>query len=138
MAAVANTGLPVVVHRGPAYQGMPVVGIVDRAAGRAIANEAATGARRPAVLSCPLDRSRQRQTLSGPDPAIATLPVTRHRLEGFRGAHQAGIVVPAALSVTGWDDTDAAAPARLTTVAQSLRDQGGMRASGSHALPRRR
>ena len=26
--------------------------------------------------------------------------------------------------MTGWDDTDAAGPAGLTTVAQSLRDQG--------------
>jgi DNA-binding LacI/PurR family transcriptional regulator len=32
--------------------------------------------------------------------------------------------VPAKLSVTGWDDSAAAASAGLTTVAQSLRDQG--------------
>ena len=29
-----------------------------------------------------------------------------------------------ALAVTGWDDTDAAGPSGLTSVAQSLRDQG--------------
>jgi DNA-binding LacI/PurR family transcriptional regulator len=32
--------------------------------------------------------------------------------------------VPDAVAVSGWDDSAAAAPAGLTTVAQSLRDQG--------------
>jgi DNA-binding LacI/PurR family transcriptional regulator len=42
----------------------------------------------------------------------------------LRAAERAGIAVPAALSVTGWDDSDAAGAAGLTTLAQSLRDQG--------------
>lgn len=37
---------------------------------------------------------------------------------------RARISVPVDLAVTGWDDTDAAGPAGLTTVAQSLHDQG--------------
>ena len=39
-------------------------------------------------------------------------------------AHRLGTDVPAQLAVTGWDDSGAAASARLTTVAQSLREQG--------------
>jgi DNA-binding LacI/PurR family transcriptional regulator len=39
-------------------------------------------------------------------------------------AQRLGIDVPAQLALTGWDDSGAAASARLTTVAQSLREQG--------------
>jgi DNA-binding LacI/PurR family transcriptional regulator len=194
--AVAATGLPAVVHAGPGHRGLPVVGIDDHAAARAIGAEAFAGARRPAVLSFPLDRARRSATIQGPDPAAATFPVTRRRLEGLRDACVAtggewarvpvricsrnsaaegeaaagellrrpdapdaiaamsdelalgalraaarlGVPVPAGLAVTGWDDTEAAAPASLTTVAQSLHDQGarcaqlalGGEASGVH------
>jgi DNA-binding LacI/PurR family transcriptional regulator len=178
--AVAATGLPAVVHAGPAGRRLPVVGIDDRAAALAIGAEAFAGAVRPAVLSFPLDRARRAATIYGPDPAAARYPVTRRRLEGFRDACVAcdiewaqvpvlvssrnsavegeaaadellrrrdapdaiaamsdelalgalraaarhGIPVPDGLAVTGWDDTEAAAPAGLTTVAQSLYDQG--------------
>jgi DNA-binding LacI/PurR family transcriptional regulator len=178
--AVAATGLPAVVHAGPGRRGLPVVGIDDRAAARAIGAEAFAGARRPAVLSFPLDRTRRGATIHGADPAAATFPVTRRRLEGLRDACVAtghawsrvpvlvcsrnsavqgeaaagellrppdapdaiaamsdelalgalraaarrGVPVPDGLAVTGWDDTEAAAPAGLTTVAQSLHDQG--------------
>lgn len=178
--AVAATGLRAVVHAGPHRLGLPVVGIDDRAAARAIGREAFAGAARPAVLSFPLDRTRRRQLLWGVVPATATFPVTRNRWEGFvdawgdvggeparlrvavcphnsaahgeaftcellnsaaspdgiaamsdelalgalRAAEQAGLDVPTALAITGWDDTDAAEPAGLTTLAQSLRDQG--------------
>jgi DNA-binding LacI/PurR family transcriptional regulator len=171
--AVAATGLPAVVHGGPGHRGLALVGIDDRAAARAIGAEAFAGARRPAVLSFPLDRARRSATIHGPDPAAATFPVTRRRLEGLRdawarvpvlvcsrnsaaegeaaaadllagpdapdalaamsdelalgalrAAARAGVPVPDALAVTGWDDAAAAAPAGLTTVAQSLHDQG--------------
>ena len=190
--AVAATGLPAVVHGGPGRHGLAVVGIDDRASARAIGAEAFAGARRPAVLSFPLDRARRGAMLVGPDPAAATFPVTRGRLEGLRDACAAwarvpvvvcsrnsavegeaaaagllagpeppdaiaamsdelalgalraasrrGLPVPGALAVTGWDDTEAAAPAGLTTVAQSLHDQGarcaqlalGGAATGAH------
>jgi DNA-binding LacI/PurR family transcriptional regulator len=39
-------------------------------------------------------------------------------------AQRLGISVPARLSITGWDDSPAAAAADLTTIAQSLREQG--------------
>lgn len=45
-------------------------------------------------------------------------------LGALLAATRAGLPVPDALAVTGWDDTDAAAPSGLTTVRQSLRDQG--------------
>jgi DNA-binding LacI/PurR family transcriptional regulator len=178
--AVAATGLPAVVHAGPGRPGLPVVGIDDRAAARAIGAEAFVGARRPAVISFPLDRARHGATIHGPDPAAATFPVTRRRLEGLRDACAAagrdwarvpvvvcarnsagegesaaaellaspeppdaiaamsdelalgalraaargGFAVPDGLAVTGWDDTEAAEPAGLTTLAQSLHEQG--------------
>lgn len=45
-------------------------------------------------------------------------------LGALHTCQQLGVAVPALLAVTGWDDTAAAAPAGLTTVAQDLRDQG--------------
>ena len=47
----------------------------------------------------------------GDELALATLRATTRR-------------VPDELAVTGWDDSPAAAAAELTTVAQSLQDQG--------------
>ncbi|WP_433306036.1 LacI family DNA-binding transcriptional regulator [Actinoplanes sp. CA-030573] len=177
--AVAATGLPAVIHAGPRRPGMPVIGIDDRAAAEAIGRVAFAHARRPVVLSFPLDRDRARGLFTG-DIGEVRFPVTRHRWAGFRAAWAAtgrpagrlrlavcpvnhaaegeafaaellrsgappdaiaamsdelalgalraaaaaGVRVPAELAVTGWDDTDAAAPAGLTTLAQSLRDQG--------------
>lgn len=42
----------------------------------------------------------------------------------LRAAGELGLSVPDDVAVTGWDDTHAAGPAGLTTIAQSLRDQG--------------
>jgi DNA-binding LacI/PurR family transcriptional regulator len=178
--AVIATGLPAVIHGGPARPSMCVVGIDDRAAAAAIGQVVFAHARRPAVLSFPLDRDRRQSLVRGPLPRRVAFPVTRRRWQGFadawtglgggldqlriavcshnsaahaealsrellaseeppdaiaamsdelalgalRAAESAGIGVPAALSVTGWDDGEAAASAELTTVAQSLRDQG--------------
>lgn len=180
LGAVAGTGLPAVVHGGPNRQDLPTVSIDDRAAALAIGREAFRAARRPAVLSFPLDRARRSELLLGPEPHRSTFPVSRHRLQGLRdawcetgrpwsevqvavcsknnaslgAAHvtdllagpdppdaiaamsdelalgalraaiQADRPVPDVLAITGWDDTDAAAPAGLTTVRQSLRAQG--------------
>jgi DNA-binding LacI/PurR family transcriptional regulator len=178
--AVAATRLPAVLLAGPHRPGLPVVGIDDRAAAAAIGQVAFAGARRPAVLSFPVDRDRRQQLLRGPVPTEVTFPVTRRRWQGFadawtnlggsvdqlqvavcphnnaahgealtrellaseeppdaiaamsdelalgalRAVERAGIAIPGGLSLTGWDDSDAAAPAGLTTVAQSLHDQG--------------
>lgn len=45
-------------------------------------------------------------------------------LGALQAARDAALAVPGALAVTGWDDTDAAASAGLTTVRQDLRAQG--------------
>jgi DNA-binding LacI/PurR family transcriptional regulator len=178
--AVADSGLPAVVHAGPHRRGLPVIGIDDRAAAVAVGRVAFAGAARPVVLGFPLDRGRERLLLSGAAVGTVTFPVTRHRWEGLldawtaagrppedlrlavcpvndaaegeafaaellagseppdaiaamsdelalgalRAVAAAGLAVPDAVAVTGWDDSDAAAPAGLTTLAQSLRDQG--------------
>lgn len=179
--AVLRRGLPAVVHGGPARPGIGLVAIDDRAAARAVATAAFAAARRPAVLSFPLDRARQPASLLGPDPDAAAFAVTRHRLRGYadaaadlgldwarlpvvalarndrdeaeaaaarllrddgagtdavaamsdelalgvlRAARRLGVAVPAQLAVTGWDDGAAAASDDLTTVRQSLREQG--------------
>jgi DNA-binding LacI/PurR family transcriptional regulator len=179
--AVAASRLPAVVHAGPAGHGLPVVGIDDRTAAAAIGRLAFAGAVRPAVLSFPLNRDRDRALRGGaPDPGVVTYPVTRHRWEGFldawrqdggtpaglrvavcpdnattygealaeelfggddppdviaamsdelalgalRAAARTGRAVPDDVAVTGWDDSDAAEFAGLTTLRQSLRDQG--------------
>ena len=178
--AVVATGLPAVVHGGPARQDLPLVTMDDRAGARAVAAETFAGSRRPAVVSQPMDRTRKPALLWGPDPGAATFQVTRRRLLGMRegwedlggdwsrvrvavcarnGAAEAydvtsellcapdppdaiaamsdefafgvlraaadlGRRVPEDVAVSGWDDVPAAAPAGLTTVAQSLHDQG--------------
>jgi len=178
--AVIATGLPAVIQAGPYRTGLPVVGMDDRAAATAIGRVAFAGARRPAVLSFPLDRDRRRQLLPGSASTGIAYPVTRHRWQGFaaawtqlggavdqlrlavcpdnsaadgeavcrellacerppdaivamsdelafgalRAAARAQIAVPGALAITGWDDSEAASAAGLTSVAQSLRGQG--------------
>lgn len=178
--AVADTGLPAVIHAGPHKRGIPVIGIDDRAAAAAVGQAAFAHAYSPVVLGFPLDRGRVRQLLTGDEEPKIRYPVTRHRWQGFRdawtqaghppaqlrlavcpinhitegeafarellqgaqppdaiaamsdelalGALRAaaslGLRIPGELAVTGWDDRDTAAPAGLTTLAQSLRDQG--------------
>jgi DNA-binding LacI/PurR family transcriptional regulator len=164
--AVLATGLPAVVHGGPRRGDLPVVTIDNRTAARAIGREVFAGARRPAVLSFPLDRRRRSEVLTAPDPAAAMFTVTRERLQGYleatsepvrvavcsRNSASQGAALAAELlaaddppdaiaamsdelalgvlrtapgiRVTGWDDSEAAAPAGLTTVWQSLHDQG--------------
>ena len=58
-----------------------------------------------------------------PPDAIAAMS-DELALGALLAAERAGIAVPEALSITGWDDSDAAAAAGLTTLAHSLRDQG--------------
>src|SRR3954470_20062212 len=53
VGAVADTGLPAVVHAGPHRRELPVIGIDDRAAAAAIGQVAFGGARRPVVLGFP-------------------------------------------------------------------------------------
>jgi DNA-binding LacI/PurR family transcriptional regulator len=65
------------------------------------------------------------ELLRGGDPPDAIAAMSDElALGALRAAASAGFDVPGAVAVTGWDDTDAAAPAGLSTVRQSLRDQG--------------
>jgi len=65
------------------------------------------------------------QVFRGDDPPDAIAAMSDElALGALRAAAQAGRGVPGSVAITGWDDSDAAAPAGLTTLRQSLRDQG--------------
>jgi DNA-binding LacI/PurR family transcriptional regulator len=62
---------------------------------------------------------------AGDDPPDAIAAMSDElALGALRAAARAGRTVPGAVAITGWDDSGAAAPAGLTTLRQSLRDQG--------------
>jgi DNA-binding LacI/PurR family transcriptional regulator len=79
---------------------------------------------------CPVNDAAEGETfaaelLTGTDPPDAIAAMSDElALGAVRAAVRAGLAVPDVVAVTGWDDSDAAAPAGLTSVAQSLRDQG--------------
>ncbi len=60
---------------------------------------------------------------SDPPDAIAAMS-DELALGALLAASRTGRTVPGNVAITGWDDSDAAAPAGLTTLRQSLRDQG--------------
>jgi DNA-binding LacI/PurR family transcriptional regulator len=63
--------------------------------------------------------------LTSADPPDAIAAMSDQQAAGVvRAAHAAGRVIPDDVAVTGWDDAAVAAQLGLTTVAQSLRDQG--------------
>jgi DNA-binding LacI/PurR family transcriptional regulator len=65
------------------------------------------------------------ELLGGGDPPDAIAAMSDElALGALRAAAQVGRTVPGAVAITGWDDSDTAAHAGLTTVWQSLRDQG--------------
>jgi DNA-binding LacI/PurR family transcriptional regulator len=65
------------------------------------------------------------ELLRGAEPPDAIAAMSDElALGALRAAASTGLRVPDDVAVTGWDDSDAAAPAGLTTLAQSLRDQG--------------
>lgn len=104
LETVRELNRPAVVHGGPAFPGLGLVGIDDRAAARAIGAVAFAGARRPAVMSFPLSRERISTIAVGTDITDVSFPVTRARLEGYRrAAEDSGI---------GWGDVVVAVAAR--------------------------
>ncbi|MFD0690009.1 LacI family DNA-binding transcriptional regulator [Actinomadura fibrosa] len=63
--------------------------------------------------------------LASPEPPDAIAAMSDRQAAGvLRAVRAAGRTVPDDVAVTGWDDADEAARLDLTTVAQSLRDQG--------------
>jgi DNA-binding LacI/PurR family transcriptional regulator len=184
LEAAYSTRRRVVMHAGPDRDGTTVVGIDNRAAARVVATEAFRTARRPAVLSFPVDRRRDTFVATGLDPDDIAYPVTRERLSGYRDAARdlgldwsgmpvgvcrtndegeartvmrqllglaPGLDAVAAMSdqlalgalrevggplrLTGWDDSDAARENQLTTVAQSMREQGAACATAALGEP---
>jgi DNA-binding LacI/PurR family transcriptional regulator len=86
LGGALSTRRPVVIHGGPHHEGTPLVGIDNRSAARAVGAEVFATARRPAVLSFPVDRRRETFVQRGPDPDTVAYPVTRDRLAGYRDA----------------------------------------------------
>jgi DNA-binding LacI/PurR family transcriptional regulator len=65
------------------------------------------------------------ELLGGDDPPDAIAAMSDElALGALRAAARTGRAVPDVVAITGWDDSDAAGPAGLTTLRQSLRDQG--------------
>ena len=82
------------------------------------------------VAVCPVNATADGEAFAaelfrGGDPPGAIAAMSDElALGALRAAARAGRNVPDAVAITGWDDSDAAAPAGLTTLGQSLRDQG--------------
>jgi len=82
------------------------------------------------VAVCPVNATALGEAFAeelfrGGDPPDAIAAMSDElALGALRAAAQAGRGVPGTVAVTGWDDSDTAAHAGLTTVWQSLRDQG--------------
>ncbi|MBF0688162.1 MAG: LacI family DNA-binding transcriptional regulator [Cellulomonas sp.] len=90
---------------------------------------------------CPVNRvtegeSHVRDLLLGDDPPDAVAAMSDElALGALRAAEALGRRVPTDLAVTGWDDSDAAGPAGLTTLGQSLREQGAACARAALGQP---
>lgn len=84
--AVGAARRPVVIHGGPARNGFTLVSINNRAAAHAVGLRTFAGAKHPAVISFPLDRTRRTILAAGIDPTTARFPVTRERLQGYQDA----------------------------------------------------
>jgi DNA-binding LacI/PurR family transcriptional regulator len=77
------------------------------------------------------DRARAEQMttalLSGPQPPDAIAAMGDEQAAGVvRAVRAAGLSIPHDVAVTGWDDAVVASELGLSTVAQSLRDQGSV------------
>ncbi|WP_238011190.1 LacI family DNA-binding transcriptional regulator [Dactylosporangium sp. AC04546] len=74
--------------------------------------------------------------LTSPDPPDAIAAMSDQQAAGVvRAARAAGLAVPGDLAVTGWDDSAVAERLGLTTVAQSLREQGAACAEAALGRP---
>ncbi|GGM67582.1 substrate-binding domain-containing protein [Dactylosporangium sucinum] len=75
--------------------------------------------------------------LAAPDPPDAIAAMSDQQAAGVvRAARDTGRRIPDDLAVTGWDDSAVAASLGLTTVAQSLREQGAACAVAALGRPR--
>ena len=95
----------------------------------AAARSALDWARLPVVVLTKNDRAEAEaatlRLLDGDTPVDAIAAMSDELALGvLQAARRLGMDVPAQLAVTGWDDSTSAASAGLTTIAQSLREQG--------------
>jgi DNA-binding LacI/PurR family transcriptional regulator len=97
---------------------------------RQAAEDAGIAWRDVVVAVCPRNDAAEAEQLAAtllasaqPPDAIAAMS-DQLAAGVVRAAHAAGRVIPDDLAVTGWDDAAVAAQLGLTTVAQSLREQG--------------
>jgi DNA-binding LacI/PurR family transcriptional regulator len=131
LEAVRASGLPAVVHGGPAVPGLGLVSIDNRAAAAAVAALTWRGARRPAVVSFPTSRDRVTRVVHGPDEAAVLFPVTRERLQGAHQAldqlaaeHPAGSASSAGAGPWAWADLPVGVCARNDAAeAQAVTEQ---------------
>ena len=79
--------IPLVIHGSPRLDGVPFVGIDDRAAARAAAEHLVQlGHRSLAVVSQPFGPSRRARHRDPAKPGRPSYRVTRERLAGYRAA----------------------------------------------------
>jgi DNA-binding LacI/PurR family transcriptional regulator len=92
--------IPLVIHGSPRLDGVPFVGIDDRAAARAAAEHLiALGHRSLAVISQPFGPARRARPRDPAKPGRPSYRVTRERLAGYTAAAGAATPRPAALAV---------------------------------------
>ena len=92
--------IPLVIHGGPRLQGVPFVGIDDRAAAQAAAEHLLQlGHRSLAVISQPFGPSRRARHRDGTKIGRPSYRITRERLAGYTAAANAATPQPAGLDI---------------------------------------
>src|SRR5215210_8086655 len=92
--------IPLVTHGGPRLDGVPFVGIDDRAAAQAAAEHLLQlGHRSLAVISQPFGPSRRARRRDAAKTGRPSYRVTRERLAGYQAAANAAAPQPAALDI---------------------------------------
>lgn len=119
------------ITKGPAIADVKFGMVQDRLQGfRLAAEEAGFDWHEVTVAVCTRNNASEAghlatKLLTSPDPPDAIAAMTDEQAAGVIYAARAiGRVIPDDLAVTGWDDSAVAKQLGLTTVAQSLRDQG--------------
>ncbi|GAB3596742.1 LacI family DNA-binding transcriptional regulator [Microbacterium tumbae] len=99
LETVRGRGIPVVVIEGDAGEGIPQITLNSEDAAREVAAHVhGLGHRDVAVLTLPLDSSRERGPVTRERLAAATVDVTRERLAGVRAVFPDALAVSAANS----------------------------------------
>jgi DNA-binding LacI/PurR family transcriptional regulator len=93
-------GIPLVIHGGPRVDGVPFVGVDDRAAAKVMAEHLLQlGHRSLVIVSHPFGPARQARHRDGAKLGRPRYRVTRGRLSGYKAAADAATPEPATLDV---------------------------------------